>query len=91
MQTLVHSVALLASLTALIAAIMSDHSLFTACKRVLISYFTFYCVTALLVLAYRGGVLAESRKEKPVKTTDPRQNVSHQQNETSANTAQEAS
>lgn len=65
MQTFVHSVAMLATLIALVAAMVTDHGLFTACKRALISYFSFYIVASLLVLAFRGGVLAEARKEKP--------------------------
>ena len=67
MQTFVHSVALLATLIALVAAMVTDHGLLTACKRALISYFGFYLVASLLVLAFRGGVLAESRKEKPAR------------------------
>jgi len=65
MQRLVQTLAMAAAFIAVMVAIGRQYSLWVACKSALISYVAFYIVASLLVLIYRGGVLAESRKSEP--------------------------
>ncbi len=66
MLRLVRTVALVAALIALAVAVYRDAGAWVACKRAVISYLVFYFVSALLVLVFRGGILAESQKPSPV-------------------------
>jgi hypothetical protein len=65
MQRLVQTLAMTAAFFAVVVAIGRQYSLWVACKSALISYIAFYFVASLLVLIYRGGVLAETRKTNP--------------------------
>jgi hypothetical protein len=63
MTRLVHTVALGAALVAVLSALWGDYGVLVALKRAGIAYLVFYCLSALLALVYRAGVLAETRVE----------------------------
>jgi len=90
MLRLVRTVALAAALIALSVAIYRDAGVWVACKRAVISYLVFYFVSALLVLAFRGGVLAESKKTPPVNSTSQKDDHAARRQGRAANSPQGA-
>ncbi len=65
MQRLIHTIASTAALAATFVAIGRNYSLWVTFKSVFISYLAFFFVASLLVLIYRGGVLAENKTSAP--------------------------
>jgi hypothetical protein len=59
----IHTLALSATLVAIIFSLGRDYGLWLALKRAVVSYLAFFFVGSLLALVYRAGVLAESRQE----------------------------
>ena len=72
MQKLINTSALAAALAAVLVALWRDNAVLVALKRATIAYLAFYFVTALLVMAYRWGIVAETKarqaREKALQT-----------------------
>jgi hypothetical protein len=64
MQNFIHSVALMASLMALVAGLWQDWEVLTTVKRMLISYLVFYFFGSFLSLAIRAIPFLEGQGER---------------------------
>lgn len=70
MQRLIHTVALGATLIALVAGLWQDWGTFTTLKRMAVSYLGFYFLGAVLALAVRlAGALEKDRPEPETEST----------------------
>jgi hypothetical protein len=63
MQNFIHTVALLASLLALVAGLWQDWGVLTTVKRMLVSYLLFFSFGSLLSLSVRALLLLEGKAE----------------------------
>jgi len=62
MQRFVGSIATAAALVALVTGLWRGDDLLTTLKRTAISYLVFYCVSALLAVVFRTGIVDEVKR-----------------------------